>query len=77
MCVVLGALKIRDRIQTIPFRIIYPRPPGPSAPWDLYSGRLFSIFWGPLLLGGGGGVEKFKEGPTVQHCKCDRITFYA
>ena len=31
--------------------------PGPSVPWDPYSGRLISIFLGALLLGGGPEIQ--------------------
>ena len=34
MCFGFGALKIQDRIQTIPFYNYLQRLPGPSVPWD-------------------------------------------
>ena len=37
--------------------------PGPSVPWDHYSGRLISVFLGALLLEGRGAL-KLKR---VQH----------
>ena len=33
--------------------IISKASPSAPAPWDPYSGRLISIFWGPLVKGGG------------------------
>ena len=56
MCFVLGALKIRDRSQTIPFKIISKASRGTQYRGTLVRHVYFPFFWGPYCcLGGGGG----------------------
>ena len=65
MCFVFGALKMRDRIQTIFFRRISKASLGPpSVPWDPYSGYLISICVCCALLFGGGA--QVKESATLK-----------
>ena len=66
MCCVFGALKIRDRIQTVPFKVIPKASRGPQYRGSLIEDVLFSIFRRPVLLGEGGrgGSLRLKR---VQH----------
>ena len=60
MCFVFGALKIRDRIQNIPFKIVSKASRAPQYRGVLIQDVNFRV---ALLLGG--GVPKIKEGPTL------------
>ena len=61
MCFVFGALKIRDRIQTIPFDLISTASRGPQYCGILIQDGFFHFSGGPIV---GGGPE-IKEGPTL------------
>ena len=50
MCFVFGALKIRDRIQTIPFKVI-PKPPGALSTVGAFLRTSLSIFRVPIVRG--------------------------
>ena len=67
LCFGFGALKIRDRTQTIPFKVIPKASRGPQHRGSLTEDVLFSFFGGPYCLGGGGGGGlKMKEGATLK-----------
>ena len=56
-------LKIRDRIQTIPFKVIAKASLGPEYRGSLVQGLYFLFFLGPVV--GGGGANKIKHGATL------------
>ena len=63
MCFVFAALKIRDRIQTIPVKVIPKASRGPQYRGSLIEDVLFSFFGGPDCLG---GALKIKQGATLK-----------
>ena len=64
MCFGFEAPKIRDPIQTIPFKVIPKASRGPQYRGSLIEDVLFFIFRRPVLLGEG-GTPNIKEGATL------------
>ena len=67
MCFGFGAPKLRDRIQTIPFKVIPEASRGPQ-----YRGSLiedvtsyFHFSEARIVGGGGAGTPKIKDGATL------------